>query len=237
MKLGVNVDHVATLRQVRLIDIPDPIRAARACEAAGCDSIVCHLREDRRHINDKDLRSLRKVVKTKLNLEMSYANEIVDIALAIKPDQATLVPERRQELTTEGGLDVVANQRIVAGAVKNLRSVGIQVSLFVDPEQSQLDAAKHIGVDCLELHTGKYAHAHTEAEERKEWEQLKNSARYAHNLGLRVFAGHGLNYENVQKIVAIKEIEELNIGHSIIAQAVFVGLENAVKQMISLIKT
>lgn len=236
MKLGVNVDHVATLREARRIDIPDPIEAAVACEAAGSDSIVCHLREDRRHINDSDLKNLRKIVKTKLNLEMSCADEIVNIAVTIKPDQATLVPERREEVTTEGGLDIVGKLEVVSRTVGSLRSAGISVSLFIDPEVSQIEAAKRSGVEYIELHTGRYANAHTESKEKEELEKLAQSAKFAHNLGLQVFAGHGLNYDNVKKIVAIKEIEELNIGHSIIAKAVFVGLENAVKQMLALIK-
>lgn len=236
MKLGVNVDHVATLRQARKIDVPDPVIAAQICEKAGCDSVVCHLRQDRRHINDKDLDELRNVVKTKLNLEMSCAQEIVDIALKVKPDQATLVPERREELTTEGGLDTLANQKVVSGVVRTLTSAGIRLSLFIDPERTQIEAAKATGVECIELHTGRYANACSGPEIELELSALTQSAKFARSLGLKVFAGHGLNYENVKEIIRIGDIEELNIGHSIISRAVFVGLENAVKEMLALIR-
>lgn len=237
MKLGVNVDHVATLRQARRVTVPDPIMAAEICEQAGCDSIVCHLREDRRHINDEDLKKLRKVVKTKLNLEMSCAEEIVNIALKVKPDQATLVPERREEVTTEGGLDVVSNQKIISKVVERLNSENIVVSLFIDPEESQIEAAKQIGVECIELHTGRYADAHSESEVDRELQSLIQSGKFARNLNLKVFAGHGLNYDNVKRIAGIREIEELNIGHSIVARAVFTGLEKAVKDMLVLLKS
>ena len=236
MQLGVNIDHVATLRQARKIDVPDPVMAARIALRAGCDSIVCHLREDRRHINDDDLEQLRKIVKTKLNLEMSCAEEIVNIALKIKPDQATLVPERREEVTTEGGLDVVSNQKVISRIVRDLSSKGISVSLFIDPEKSQIEAARHTGVECIELHTGEYANACTETELNLELQNINQNAKFARSLDLEVFAGHGLNYENVKKILKIKDIEELNIGHSIVARAVFFGLENAVKEMLTLIK-
>ena len=237
MQLGVNIDHVATLRQARKIDVPDPVMAARIALRAGCDSIVCHLREDRRHINDDDLEQLGKIVKTKLNLEMSCAEEIVNIALKIKPDQATLVPERREEVTTEGGLDVVSNQKVISRIVRDLSSKGISVSLFIDPEKSQIEAARHAGVECIELHTGKYANACTETELNLELQNINQNAKFARSLDLEVFAGHGLNYENVKRILKIKDIEELNIGHSIVARAVFVGLENAVKEMICLLAT
>jgi pyridoxine 5-phosphate synthase len=236
MKLGVNVDHVATLRQARGGDEPDPVIAAGICEQAGCDSIVCHLRQDRRHINDNDLKKLRGLVKTKLNLEMSCAEEIVEIALKIKPCQATLVPERREEITTEGGLDALSKQQSVAQVVKRLQSGGIEVSLFIDPERAQIKAAKDSGVECIELHTGRYANASSPSELESELQNLKESAAFARSLKIKVFAGHGLNYENVKQVVRIKEIEELNIGHSIISRAVFSGLENAVKEMIRLIK-
>jgi pyridoxine 5-phosphate synthase len=236
MKLGVNIDHVATLRQARGEDAPDPVIAAGICEQAGCDSIVCHLRQDRRHINDNDLKKLRGMVKTRLNLEMSCAEEIVEIALRIKPDQATLVPERREEITTEGGLDVVSNQQRVAQVVKRLQSGGIEVSLFIDPEKPQIEAAKQSGAECIELHTGRYANAGSQPELQEELRSLKESAERARALKIKVFAGHGLNYENVKQVVRIREIEELNIGHSIISRAVFSGLENAVKEMIGLIR-
>ena len=236
MKLGVNIDHVATLRQARGEGVPEPIVAAQICERTGCDSIVCHLREDRRHINDDDVGNLRRIVKTKLNLEMSCAQEIVNIALKILPDQATLVPERRQEVTTEGGLDVVTNQKRVKQIVESLSLAGIAVSLFIDPQEPQIKAAKEVGVRYIELHTGRYANANTAAEVNSELQSLRKSAKFARGLSLQVFAGHGLNYDNVKKITRIHEIEELNIGHSIISHAVFVGLENAVKEMLALIK-
>jgi len=236
MKLGVNIDHVATLRQARGGDLPDPIVAAQSCERAGCDSIVCHLREDRRHINDQDLESLRRIVKTKLNLEMSCAQEIVNIALKVKPDQATLVPERREEITTEGGLDVVTNRKILSRIVERLSSAGILMSLFIDPEQTQIEAAKDVGVTSIELHTGRYVNTHIESEANIELQNLVRSAKFGRRLKLKVFAGHGLNYKNVKQVAEIGDIEELNIGHSIISYAVFVGLENAVKEMLSLVK-
>ena len=236
MRLGVNIDHVATLRQARGEGLPDPIAAAQICEQAGGDSVVCHLREDRRHINDDDLRNLRRIVGTKLNLEMSCAQDIVDIALSVLPEQATVVPERRKELTTEGGLDVVANQKLVEQVAKRLGSAGISRSLFIDPEKSQIETAKRIGVECIELHTGRYANASSKSEVTQQLRALMQSAKFARSLGLKVFAGHGLNYENVKRITEIKEIEELNIGHSIISRAVFVGLEDAVKEMLALVK-
>ncbi len=235
MKLGVNVDHVATLRQARGEKTPDPVAAAQSCEQAGCDSSVCHLRQDRRHINDQDLSNLREVVKTRLNLEMSCAEEIVTIALKVRPEQATLVPERRAELTTEGGLDVVANQELVGRVVKRLSSAAIAVSLFIDPEQAQIEAARQAGARCIELHTGKYANTHNSSKVDAELQKLIQAVKLARNLNLAVFAGHGLNYKNVRQVAEIKEIEELNIGHSIISHAVFVGLENAVKEMLSLL--
>jgi len=237
MQLGVNIDHVATVREARKIDIPDPISAAQMCLSAGCDSIVCHLRQDRRHINDDDLNKLRTVVKNKLNLEMSCAEEIVDIASRVKPDQATLVPEKREEVTTEGGLDVVANKRKVSDVVKRLSSENIKVSLFIDPDVSQIKASADVGVKYIELHTGEYANAKDNAQVKLELENISQAAKFAKNLGLDVFAGHGLNYDNVAEIIKIKEIEELNIGHSIIARSIFIGLERAVKEMLELIKS
>ncbi len=235
MQLGVNIDHVATIREARKIDIPDPVLAAQICLRAGCDSVVCHLREDRRHINDKDLEGLRKIVRTKLNLEMACLEEIVDIAVKVKPEQATLVPERRQEVTTEGGLDVAANLPAIKKVVQRLNSAGIETSLFIDPDKSQIQAAAETGVKCIELHTGEYANAKGAKQAQLRLENLIQSAKFAKSAGLDVFAGHGLNYQNVKEVVKIKEIEELNIGHSIIARAVFVGLENAVKEMICLL--
>jgi pyridoxine 5-phosphate synthase len=231
MKLGVNIDHVATLRQLRKGIEPEPVFAALICEASGADSIVVHLREDRRHINEADLFILRKVVKTKLNLEMSIASEIVNIACKVKPDQATLVPERRQELTTEGGLDVAANFKRTKQVLKKLESHRIPVSLFIDPEKKQINAAKQAGANMVELHTGRYADAHNQKKEDKYFKELETAAHYAKKIGLVVNAGHGLNYYNVSRVARIEAIEELNIGYSIICRAVLVGLDRAVREM------
>lgn len=235
-KLGVNIDHVATLRQARKTYEPSPLEAAKICEEAGCDSIVCHLREDRRHINDEDVIKLREAVKTRLNLEMSAAREIVKIASGIKPDQATLVPERRQEITTEGGLDVRKNLKLVASTVSALRSEGIRVSLFINPVKHQIDASVSAGARIVELHTGEYANAHTESARLKELDVLKKITGYALARGLEVNAGHGLNYENVRDVAGIEGINELNIGHSIISRAIFVGLGRATEDMLGLIR-
>ena len=236
MKLGVNVDHVATLRQARRESEPDPIEAALVCEKAGADSIVCHLREDRRHINDRDLKELKRQVTTRLNLEMSVNKEIVEIACAVKPHQATLVPERRQEITTEGGLDLISQKKKVRPAIQSLKEKGILVSLFIDPVKQQLETAKALGTDYIELHTGQYARSRTPTEIKQALQGLIVAVSLARSLGLGVNAGHGLNYKNVQEIARIKGIEELNIGHSIISRAVFVGLEQAVKEMLKLIR-
>jgi len=235
MKLGVNIDHIASLRELRKSNEPDPVVAAGISEQAGADSIVVHLREDRRHIKDKDLSILRKTVKTKLNLEMSINNEIVDIAANIIPDQATLVPEKRQELTTEGGLDVLALKRKVKDVVKKLHSKGILVSLFIEPDKKQIDAAKQVMADFIEIHAGSYANSKTSKEIKKTLSDIKEAALYAHKLGLGVNAGHGLDYKNVIPICKISEIQELNIGYSIICHAVIVGLDKAVRQMKQLI--
>lgn len=235
-KLGINVDHVATLRQTRGGLEPDPVLAAKIAEAAGCDSIVCHLREDRRHINERDLYILRKTVKTRLNLEMSIAKDIVKIALDVKPDEATLVPERRRELTTEGGLDCTKNKRIIASVIERLRKRRVIVSLFIDPNKRQIEAAKELGAEFIELHTGEYANAEDEQNKKAELKKLIDSTKYANDFGLRVNAGHGLNYNNVVDVAKIYGIEELNIGHSIVSRAVFVGLDKAVKEMLALIK-
>jgi len=234
-KLGVNIDHVATVREIRHGLEPDPVFAASICEAAGADSIVVHLREDRRHIKDGDLYVLRKVVKTRLNLEMSIASDIVNIACDVKPDQATLVPERRQEITTEGGLDVAANPVKIMQAVKHLKKNGIPVSLFIDPEKRQIDASKKIGVKLVEFHTGRYADAKSKEEQHRRFKELESAVRYARSKGFTVFAGHGLDYCNVSRVARIKGIEELNIGYSIICRAVLVGLDRAVRQMKDLI--
>lgn len=233
--LGVNIDHVATLRQARLGFEPEPVLAALICEAAGADSIVVHLREDRRHINDADLQLLRQTVRAKLNLEMSAAPGIVSIACKVRPDQATLVPEKRRELTTEGGLDVAGNLNRVKGVVRKLEENGIMVSLFIDPDKKQVNAAVKSGAGMIELHTGRYAEALNRKDEDKYFGQIREAARYAKKNGLRVFAGHGLDYCNVAPIAGIKEVEELNIGYSIVCRAVLVGLERAVKEMRALI--
>ena len=230
-KLGVNIDHVATLRQARGGIEPDPVLAARIVESAGADSIVIHLREDRRHIQDRDLKILRKIVTTRLNLEMSVAKEIIDIALKIKPDQATLVPERRQELTTEGGLDVIRFKSRISETITRLKSKGILVSLFIDPVKKQIRCAKDIRADSIELHTGKYANAKNKKIQNKYFKELVAATNYAKEIGLVVNAGHGLNYQNTKAVAEIPGIEELNIGHSIISYAVFKGLYQAVCEM------
>ena len=236
MKLGVNVDHVATLRQARGTQYPDPVVAAMLSEYAGCNSIVMHLREDRRHIQDRDLILAKDAIKIPLNLEMSINKEIVDFALSLKPQQATLVPEKRAELTTEGGLDLVKNYKRVEQAVKRLKSKGIEVSLFIDPIKSKIEKAKKIGVDIIEFNTGAYSEAKTAKTKKEELKKIKEAAKVAHGKGFFVTAGHGLDYENVKDIAKIKEIKELNIGHSIISRSVFVGIISAVEEMLSLIK-
>ncbi|MBU1038205.1 MAG: pyridoxine 5'-phosphate synthase [Candidatus Omnitrophica bacterium] len=235
VKLGVNIDHVATVREARKSYEPDPIQAAKECVRAGCDSIVCHLREDRRHINDADVKRLRKVIGN-LNLEMSIAKEIVDIACRIKPDQATLVPEKRQEITTEGGLDVRRNEACIKRAVARLHKNGIAVSLFINPSKEQIDATVRVGAGIIEFHTGEYANASGAAAVRRQLNILKRAAGYASGKGLIVNAGHGLNYKNVKAVAGIKDMNELNIGHSIISRAVFTGIARAVKEMAGLIR-
>ena len=235
-KLGVNIDHVATLRQARGGNLPDPVYAAFLCEEAGADSIVAHLREDRRHIQDADIKRLRENVKTKLNLEMSIAPEIISIACKIKPHQATLVPERRKELTTEGGLNVVGNLKKISAGILKLKKSGIQVSLFIDPEKKQIDSASKVGAKIIELHTGRYADASDIKQKDKFFNEIKWAVNYARLQGLKVSAGHGLNYTNVERIAALKEIDELNIGYSIICKALYVGLFKAVREMQLLIK-
>lgn len=236
VKLGVNIDHVATLREARKGLEPDPIEAARVCEKAGSSSIVCHLREDRRHIKDADVIKLRKIVKTRLNLEMSVAKDIVDFACRVKPDQVTLVPEKRQEITTEGGLDVKKNLAKIKAAASKLKRSGIDVSLFINPSKEQIDASIKSGAGIVEFHTGEYANAKSEAARRRQLEILIRSTKYARSLGLEVNAGHGLNYENVKAVAMIKGMNELNIGHSIISRAVFTGLDCAVLDMLEAIR-
>jgi len=235
-KLGINIDHVATIRQARGGTLPDPIEAARLAEEAGCDSIVCHLREDRRHIIDADVIMLKKTVRTRLNLEMSVAKDIVDFACRIKPDQATIVPEKRLEVTTEGGLDVRKNFTRVKSVISRLRARGIDVSLFVNPDPRQIDASAKAGANIIELHTGVYANARNGKARNKQLAILKKAVRHAVSLGLEVNAGHGLDYDNVIDVAVIDGINELNIGHSIIARAVFVGISSAVEEMIGRIK-
>ncbi|MEL7296514.1 MAG: pyridoxine 5'-phosphate synthase [Pseudomonadota bacterium] len=228
--LGVNVDHVATLRQARGEQYPDPLAAALLAERAGADSITIHLREDRRHIQDHDVTRIQASAQTRVNLEMAVTDEMVAIACTTLPADCCLVPERREEVTTEGGLDVVGNQAAIAAAITQLNAAGIRVSLFIDPNTRQIDAAKAVGAPVIELHTGAYAEAQGNAKTQA-LTQLANAAAYATELGLRVHAGHGLHYHNVQPVAAIAEIVELNIGHAIIARSVFDGLDNAVREM------
>ncbi|MHB8154671.1 MAG: pyridoxine 5'-phosphate synthase [Candidatus Omnitrophota bacterium] len=235
-RLGVNIDHVATLRQARGGNLPDPVYAAFLAEQAGAQSIVAHLREDRRHIQDQDIKLLRKKIKTKLKLEISIADEILEIACSIRPYQATLVPEKRQELTTEGGLNVATKLKIISRTVKKLKAADIRVSLFIDPDKNQIDAAKKAEAKIIEFHTGRYALAKNSRQKEKFFYQLKHAVDYARTQGLTVNAGHGLDYANVRRIAQIQGIEELNIGYSIICKALYVGLFAAVKEMQELIR-
>ncbi|MEN8151747.1 MAG: pyridoxine 5'-phosphate synthase [Planctomycetota bacterium] len=231
MRLGVNIDHVATIRQARGIDVPDPVAAAAIAELAGAEGITVHLREDRRHIQDRDVRILRETVKTKLNLEMANSEEIVGIALDLGPEDVCLVPEKREEVTTEGGLDVVGQANALAPTLERLAAADIRVSLFIDPDEPQIRAAADSGAPFIEIHTGRYAEARSEADRERTLDEIIAAADLAMELGLRVNAGHGLNYRNVQPIAALGGIEELNIGHAIIARAVLVGLDTAVREM------
>jgi pyridoxine 5-phosphate synthase len=229
-KLGVNIDHVATVRQARMGREPDPVWAASIAELAGADGITVHLREDRRHIQDRDVRLLRGTVKSKLNLEMAVADEIVDIAIELRPEQVSLVPEKREEVTTEGGLDVLGSGERLARAVTRLKDAGIQVNLFIDPEPEQIRSSADVGADGVELHTGQYALAGV-ADCSQRLAELASGAQMASGLGLIVAAGHGLDYLNVGPVAELAQVEELNIGHSIISRAVFVGLDRAVREM------
>jgi pyridoxine 5-phosphate synthase len=231
IRLGVNIDHVATLRQARRGHEPDTVAAAVLALLGGADGITIHLREDRRHIQDRDLRVLRPVVTRRLNLEMAAVDAIADLACEIKPDEATLVPERRAELTTEGGLDVVAHEAVVGRFVEMLRGAGIEVSLFIDPDRRQIDAAKRLGAQAVEIQTARYSEARTAAERERELIALREATNAALDLELHVHMGHGLNYHNVQAVAAIEGVEELNIGHSIVSRAVLVGMERAVRDM------
>jgi len=235
-RLAVNVDHVATVRQARGIDEPDPILAAGIAELAGADGIICHLREDRRHINDRDLSLLRQTVRTKLNMEMAAVEEMVGIACQIKPDLVTLVPERREELTTEGGLDVKSNPDHYEKVVEQLKEKGIEVSFFIDPDASQIETARKVGGDVVEIHTGHYSEARSESEAQERFMRIAKAAEAAEKLKLGISAGHGLNYINIKRFKSLPQIEEYSIGHSIVTRAIFVGFDQAVREMIALVK-
>jgi pyridoxine 5-phosphate synthase len=234
-ELGVNIDHVATVRQARRTYEPDPVWAAVLAELGGADGITIHLREDRRHIQDRDLRLLRETVSVKLNLELACVPAMVEIACQVKPDQVTLVPERREEITTEGGLAVVGQEDRVARAIGRLREAGISVSLFLDPDEKQIEAGAALEADAVELHTGQYALAKPGAEQVEQLEVLRRAGAVVRRLGMALHAGHGLNYRNVVPVAEIDDMHELNIGHAIVARAVFVGLENAVREMKALV--
>ena len=236
LRLGVNIDHVATLRQVRGVTYPDPVEAARLCAKAGAHGLTVHLREDRRHIQDRDVEALARERILPLNLEMATAPEILAIALRTKPDEVCLVPERRQELTTEGGLDVAGQEARIKAAVERLSRIGTQVSLFIDADHQQIDAAVAVGAPYIEIHTGRYADATTDAERNAEFKRIAAGASYAAGKGLKVNAGHGLHYHNVKAIAAIPELYELNIGHAIIGRAAFDGLAKAVSDMRALMQ-
>lgn len=231
LKLGVNIDHVATLRQARGTRYPSPVQAALLAESAGADSITLHLREDRRHIQDADVHILRELLQTKMNLEMAVTDEMLAIACQVRPQDVCLVPERRQELTTEGGLDVAGQFASVQAACHTLAAAGIRVSLFIDADAHQLEAAKAAGAPVVEIHTGRYADAVSPSQAQHELQRIQNAVEKGGSLGLAVNAGHGLHYHNVQAIAALAGVEELNIGHAIVAQAIFVGWENAVREM------
>lgn len=229
--LGVNIDHIATLRQARGTRYPDPVQAAMDAEEAGADGITLHMREDRRHIQERDVRLIKQVLQTRMNLELAVTDAMLAFAEEIQPEHACLVPEKREELTTEGGLDVISHQKTVEKAVQRLQLIGSEVSLFIDPDKEQIKAAVDVGAPVIELHTGCYADATTDKERQHELERIKTAAHFAASLNLIVNAGHGLNYHNVKPIAAIKELLELNIGHAIIARALFCGMKDAVKQM------
>ncbi len=231
MKLGVNIDHVATVREARKGRWPDPVAAAVLAELAGADQITVHLREDARHIKERDVRVLKDTISTRLNLEMGLAEEIIETALDVVPHQVTIVPERREELTTEGGLDVIANTKKLSAAISKFRKKGIAVNLFIEPSRDVLEEAKNLGVDGVEIHTGMYANAGTENDFRKAYHDIHQAAVIAKNMRLHVAAGHGLDYTNISAVSKLHEIEEVNIGHSIISRAVLVGLERAVREM------
>ncbi len=235
-KLSVNVDHVATLRQARRGQQPDPVAAAILAELAGADGIIVHLREDRRHIQERDLEILRQVVKTHLNLEMANTEEIMQIALKVKPDMVTFVPERREELTTEGGLDVEGNKEALQKSILKLKEAGIQTSLFIDPDPRQVRASKKIGAEFIEIHTGRYCEAKDPLMRQEEYDRILTAIHLGHRLGLRIKIGHGLDYQNILPFINIPEIEDFSIGHSIISRAVLVGIERAVREMKDIIR-
>jgi pyridoxine 5-phosphate synthase len=235
IRLGVNIDHVATVRQARRADEPDPVAAAVLAILGGADGITIHLREDRRHIQDRDVHLLRPVVTNRLNLEMAAVDAIADLAIAIRPNEATLVPERREELTTEGGLDAVAHESGVTRIAERLRKAGIEVSLFIDPDSRQIEAARRIGAAAIEIQTARYSEARAPNDRLRELAALHQATEHARALGLHVHMGHGLNYWNVLPVAAIPGVEELNIGHSIVSRAVLVGMERAVREMKELI--
>ena len=236
MRLCINIDHIATLRQARRESEPDPVTAAGICELAGAEGIVCHLREDRRHINDRDLRLLKEVVKTKLDLEMAATSEMIKIAYLIKPEMATLVPEKREEITTEGGLNIAASKEKIMNAVKSINEAGVKVSVFIDPQPENVDLALEAGADMIEIHTGQYANVKEISDKILEAEKIRQIARMAKELGMGVNAGHGLNYLNIVPIANIEDIDEVSIGHSIISRAVFTGLHKAVEDMLVILR-
>jgi pyridoxine 5-phosphate synthase len=241
LKLGVNIDHVATLRQARYRGMergePDPIAAALLCEQAGAHGITAHLREERRHIIDRDIVALRKAIRTRLNFEMANAPEIVEIALAVRPDIVCLVPEKREEISTEGGLDVLGHEAALRETIRRMKESGIEVSLFVDPDLAQIEASARVGAQFIELHTGAYAEVfHQKAERNRELERLVAAAEQGYQVGLRINAGHGLNRENLPLLHVVPHLEELNIGHSIISRALFVGLEKAVQEILQVME-
>jgi pyridoxine 5-phosphate synthase len=235
VRLAINVDHVATVRQARRGAEPDPVTAAALAELGGAQGIVVHLREDRRHIQDRDVEILRKTVKTRLNLEMAATKEMVETALAVKPDIVTLVPEKRQELTTEGGLDVVLYEDALRSAVKTLHDGGILVSLFINPDPRQVKTAHKLDADCVELHTGMFSEARSFVQRQDEFERLETAAKLAHKLGLAILAGHGVDYQNIYWLRNLPEVEEFSIGHAVIARAMLVGMERAVREMLALL--
>jgi pyridoxine 5-phosphate synthase len=235
-RLSVNVDHVATVRQARLVQEPDPVTAAALAELAGADGIIVHLREDRRHIQDRDVQLLRQTVRTRLNLEMACAEEIIQFALGVRPDLVTLVPEKRQELTTEGGLDVCDQEKKIGDVVRRLHKAGIRVSLFVDPDPRQIEAAHTVGSSVVEIHTGRYADELSSEGQDAEFQRIEQAVQIASGLGVTVHAGHGLDYRNVERLTHLEEIEEFSVGHSIIARAVLVGMDQAVREMLEKVK-